>query len=170
MSKATMSESPTAQLVAAEGAMSSDESAMAKPPVDLAASGMGESPVQPDPLGSATVREITEMENPLIDLSPSDKASESDGFAVQLTEEEWLEQDRLAEEFSDAIVSGDRKLADEVLPKIIWPSFMLKATKKLFGADYIRKRRYNTTDADMVYGPGWLDIEDGGPAIKRNLL
>ena len=84
-------------------------------------------------------------------------------YAVQLTDEEWHEQAKLDEEYVDAIVQRDRKKADEILPKLIWPAWMLKCMKKSMGANYIRKNGYNTIDADLVYGPGWLDEDDGGP-------
>ena len=88
-----------------------------------------------------------------------------DDFAVQLTDEEWDEQRALRGELIKAIRMRDRKRADELRPKMIVPSYLLKALKRLRGADHIRKRGYNTVDADLVYGPGWLDEDDGGPEI-----
>ena len=163
MSKATMNETPTAQLATVEGAVGKDEPAMTKLPFHPATSGLGESPGHRVPLGNAAVSGAPVSASPLSDPSLPDKASESDGFAVQLTEEEWLEQTRLLAEHSNAVAVGDREKADGLLPFIIYPSYLLKATKKLLGADYIRKMGYNTVDADLVYGPGWLDEDDGGP-------
>ena len=87
-------------------------------------------------------------------------------FAVELTEEGWQEQRRLRGEFIHAI-TRDKKRADELLPKLIFPSYLLKGLKKLMGADHIRKEGYNTVDADLVYGPGWLDEDDGGPTVNE---
>ena len=107
----------------------------------------------------------TGKDMPRMDGAPTEEPAVPD-FAVQLTEEEWDEQDDLSEEYIDAIVGRDSKKVAELQRKIIFPSFILKALKKLNGADYIRKEGYNTVDADLVYGPGWLDVDDGGPEIK----
>ena len=85
-------------------------------------------------------------------------------YAVQMTDEEWEEQKALMSEYIPAI-TRDKERADELQRKIIFPSFILKALKRLRGADHIRKEGYNTVDADLVYGPGWLDVDDGGPLI-----
>ena len=86
-----------------------------------------------------------------------------DDFTVQLTDEEWGEQDRLLVEYLNAITGRDRKRADELRPQIVFASFHLKWLKKLMGASHIRKEGYNTIDADLAYGPDWLDEDDGGP-------
>ena len=83
-------------------------------------------------------------------------------YAVKMTVAEWSEQQKLMAEYIPAI-TRDRKKAAEIQRKLIFPSYILKAFKKLMGADYIRKEGYNTVDADLVYGPGWLDEDDGGP-------
>ena len=92
----------------------------------------------------------------------TDRVTVPGDLAVQLTQEEWDEQDRLLGEYISCIMK-DKKRAAEIRPKIIWPAWLLKATKKSMGATYIRMKGYNTTDADLVYGPGWLDEDDGGP-------
>ena len=86
-------------------------------------------------------------------------------YTVQLTEEEWHEQSRLMREYIPAI-TRDREKAAEILPKIVWPAFILKVLKKNMGANYIRKKGYNTIDADILYGLGWLDEDDGGPICR----
>ena len=40
--------------------------------------------------------------------------------------------------------------------------------KKTFGADHVRKHGYNTEKADKVYGPGWLDHDDGPAFFDRD--
>ena len=94
--------------------------------------------------------------------SATDRATVPGDHAVQLTQEEWDEQDRLLGEYSRCIMQ-DKKRAAEILPRIIWPAWIMKAMKKSMGATYIRMNGYNTLDADLVYGPGWLDEDDGGP-------
>ena len=124
----------------------------------------------PLPAGVLTGRNEPETDGAPVSKPPTDlPTTPQEDYAVQLTEEEWREQDRLMEEYADAIIR-DSEEADEILPKLVWPAFILKATKKLHGADFIRKKGYNTVDADLVYGPGWLDVDDGGPEIKRRLL
>ena len=66
----------------------------------------------------------------------------------------------LMAEFLDALGRDDDKRADELRPKIKFTAGSLMATKRLFGADYIRRRGYNTENADAKYGPGWLDREE----------
>ena len=88
-----------------------------------------------------------------------------EAYAVQLTDEEWHEQEELLYEYVCAI-TRDRKKADKIRPKLVWPAWMLKSIKRRMGANYIRKKGYNTVDADLVYGPGWLDEDDGGPTSR----
>ena len=95
----------------------------------------------------------------------SESAAPPGVYAVKMTAEEWAEQQALMGEYVGAI-TRDRKRADELRPKIIHPSFILKALKSLRGADYIREAGLNTVDADLVYGPGWLDEDDGDPLIE----
>ena len=80
----------------------------------------------------------------------------------QVGQQEQQEEDQmdLLAEFIDAVGRDDDKRADELRPKIKFAACSLMATKKLFGADYIRRRGYNTEKADAKYGPGWLDRED----------
>ena len=92
------------------------------------------------------------------------EATTPKAFAVEMTEEERQEQRNLRWEYLRAI-TRDRKKADEIQRKMIFPASILKTIKKLRGADHIRKKGYNTVDADLVYGPGWLDEDDGGPVI-----
>ena len=84
------------------------------------------------------------------------------GLAVPLTVREWEEQKHLFLEYIPCI-TRDRKRAAEILPKIIWPAQLMKNLKRLCGADLILEEGYNTIDADTLYGPGWLDEDDGGP-------
>ena len=87
------------------------------------------------------------------------------GLAVPLTVKEWEEQERLHAEYVPCI-TRDRKRAAEILPKLIWHAQLLKNIKRLSGADYIREEGLNTIDADTLYGPGWLDEDDGGPTDR----
>ena len=95
---------------------------------------------------------------PMVDPSLTD-------LVVPLTVKEWEEQGRLLAEYAPCI-TRDRKRAAEILPKIIWPAQLLKNIKRLSGADYIREEGLNTIDADTLYGPGWLDEDDGGPTDR----
>ena len=79
-------------------------------------------------------------------------------------EEDW-EQHLVTQGFLDAMDSGDRKEIKRFVRKMKFPACSLMATKKLFGADYIRKEGLNTEKADAKYGPGWLDRDDGEPEI-----
>ena len=117
--------------------------------------------------GSAPVNGIPTGESPMggtpVNGAPTGESAAPSGlYAVKMTAEEMDAQRKLWVEYVHAI-TRDEKRADELQRKIIFPSFILKSTKRLMGADYIRKEGYNTVDADLVYGPGWLDEDDGGP-------
>ena len=107
----------------------------------------------------------TSRDMPGMDGAPTGEPAVPD-FAVQLTDTQRQEQRNLRGEFISAIRQRNKAKARKILPRLIFPSYILKAIKKLHGADYIRKEGYNTVDADLVYGSGWLDIDDGGPEIK----
>ena len=87
-------------------------------------------------------------------------------YAVKMTAEERAEQQALQFEFLAAIRARDEEKRDEIRRRMIYPSFILKAIKKIRGANYIRRMGINTVDADLVYGPGWLDEDDGGPSSQ----
>ena len=86
-------------------------------------------------------------------------------YAVKMTAEERAEQQALQFEFMDAIKARDEEKRDEIRRRLIYPSFILKGIKEIMGANYIRRTGINTVDADLVYGPGWLDEDDGGPLV-----
>ena len=120
-------------------------------------------------MSEATVNEATGLD-PLLatggnEPEVSESAAPPELYAVKMTAEEWAEQEALMGEYVGAI-TRDRKRADELRKKIIFSSFILKALKRLRGADHIRKEGYNTVDADLAYGPGWLDEDDDGPLIE----
>ena len=89
-------------------------------------------------------------------------------YTVQLTDEEWGEQDKLLVEYIDAIAGQDRERADELRPQIIFQACILKRLKEQMGANHIRREGYSTVDADLAYGPDWLDEDDGGPECMHS--
>ena len=101
-------------------------------------------------------------------MQMSESAAPPDLYAVKMTAVEWKRQQAFMAEYIPAITQ-DREKADVLRRKLVFPSFILKALKKLRGADHIRKKGYNTIDADLVYGSGWMDEDDGGPLIKRGI-
>ena len=131
---------------------------------------MSEVAVHEATVNEATVNEETGT-NPLPATGGNEpEASESAAppgiYAVKMTAEEWAEQQALQFEFLAAIRARDEEKTDEIERRIIYSSFILKAIKKIRGADYIRRVGLNTVDADLVYGPGWLDEDDGGPSSQ----
>ena len=84
------------------------------------------------------------------------------------TQEEIDEELAVAREYMDALRRKDRKAADRILPRVKFEACSLKATKRLFGADYIRRRGYNTEKADREFGPDWLDHDDGPAFFDRH--
>ena len=115
----------------------------------------------PVPTGTLTGKDVPGTDGAPMGEPPKDESG-APTYAVQMTDEEWEEQKALMSEYIPAI-TRDKERADELQRKIIFPSYILKALKKLHGADFILKEGYNTVDADLVYGPGWLDVDDGGP-------
>ena len=95
----------------------------------------------------------------------SESAAPPELYAVKMTTEEWAEQEDLQLEIIDAVKARDGEKRDELERRMIYPSFILKGIKEIMGADYIREMGLNTVDADLVYGPGWLDEDDGIPVI-----
>ena len=126
-------------------------------------------------MSEATVNEATVNEttwaNPLPatggdEPEASESAAPPELYAVKMTAEEWAEQQALRFEFMDAIKARDREKTDEIERRMIYPSFILKGIKEIMGANHIRRVGLNTVDADLVYGPGWLDEDDGGPSSQ----
>ena len=72
----------------------------------------------------------------------------------------------LVNSWLDALERGDREEAKRIFRKVPLEASTLMAGKKLFGADYIRKRGYNTEKADAKYGSDWLEKDDGPPEIE----
>ena len=66
----------------------------------------------------------------------------------------------LRHEYVAAMIAGDEAKARELRGRIKWSAWGMKAFKKLLGADYIRKKGYNTILADEMYGADWLDREE----------
>ena len=65
---------------------------------------------------------------------------------------------------------GDHEEADKFFRKIPFDAPSLMAVKKLFGAEYIRRKGVNTERADAKYGADWLNKDDGPPIIKRKMF
>ena len=82
-------------------------------------------------------------------------------------DDEYYEQCRIHQQWIDALGRGDKEEAKRIYRKIKVSAESLMATKKLFGADYIREEGLNTENADIKYGPGWLDRDDGIPLMDR---
>ena len=125
-------------------------------------------------MSEATVNETTVNDVTGANLLPatggnepevSESAAPPELYAVKMTTEEWAEQEDLQLEIIDAVKARDGEKRDELERRMIYPSFILKGIKEIMGADYIREMGLNTVDADLVYGPGWLDEDDGIPVI-----
>ena len=104
----------------------------------------------------------------IADIPPSAENGWKKMVLIRCDEEweadEW-EQHLAFEGFLDAMDHGGLEEAKPFIRKIKFPACSLMATKKLFGADYIRKEGLNTEEADAKYGPGWLDEDHGEPEI-----
>ena len=135
---------------------------------------MSEATVNEVAVHEATVNEATVNEETGTNPVPAtggnepeviESAAPPELYAVKMTAAERAEQQALQFEIMDAVKARDREKVEEIERRMIYPSFILKGIKKIRGADYIRRVGLNTVDADLVYGPGWLDEDDGGPLV-----
>ena len=76
------------------------------------------------------------------------------------TPEESLRQCEYMRKQRDAMDRGDVEAVAKYDRLIKWAPSSLMAMKKFRGADYIRKKGFNTEYADAQYGPGWLDRKE----------
>ena len=53
--------------------------------------------------------------------------------------------------------AGDLDAAWAWIARCELPAYSLSFLKKVNGAEFIRELNFNTTEADRVYGKGWLD-------------
>ena len=74
-------------------------------------------------------------------ISPEDHAANTKYFA----------------EYMRALANDDSEAADRVLPKMKLPAFTLDTFKEFYGAEYVRRKNLDTSRADKLYGPDWLD-------------
>ena len=82
-------------------------------------------------------------------------------------DDEYYEQHRIRQQWIAAQDRGDKEEAKKFLRQLKFRAESLMATKKFFGADFIREEGLNTENADIKYGPGWLDKDNGPPIIER---
>ena len=78
-------------------------------------------------------------------------------------EVEGPENDRVFQAMSHAAIARDYDEAMRLLKLVLMPAQMLRATKRAFGADFIREHGYRTDLADQEYGPDWLDRPNPTP-------
>lgn len=81
-------------------------------------------------------------------------------MAVMKVEQSFLDKMQAIGDYLDALKQGDEEAKSRILPAIPIHPEGLQVLKELFGADYIRRRGYNTELADAKYGPDWLDKDD----------
>ncbi|NMM43614.1 hypothetical protein HH303_03935 [Rhodospirillaceae bacterium KN72] len=74
-----------------------------------------------------------------------------------ISEEERKKRQALSRALNDAFARGDMETYDALMREIEAPAEALMAAKKSMGADWVRKKGFNTKRADEKYGPGWLD-------------
>lgn len=66
-----------------------------------------------------------------------------------------------AAESQTAREAGDIETAWDWLACARLPTGSLKSLKRWYGADFIRARGFDTSNADADLGPGWLDAPSG---------
>ena len=76
------------------------------------------------------------------------------------TPEESLRQCEYMRKQREAFDRGDAEAIAKYDRLIKLAPSSLMSMKKLCGADYIRKKGFNTEYADAQYGPGWLDRKE----------
>ena len=60
-------------------------------------------------------------------------------------------------EYARALRNDDEETADRLFSKLKLPAFTLDTFKELYGAEGVRSMNLDTSRADKLYGPDWLD-------------
>lgn len=66
------------------------------------------------------------------------------------------EKDAMLEAYADALERGDDEAADHILDEMPIDAYWAKSIRNVMGADYL-KEHFNITEANRVFGEGWLD-------------
>ena len=76
---------------------------------------------------------------------------------MAINEEIALNNLRILKAMRGAKDQGDEAEYDRLHSELEVPAHTLMASKKVMGADWIRSRNLNTRQAELKYGPNWLD-------------
>ena len=60
-------------------------------------------------------------------------------------------------EYAKAVANDDEETADRLFSKLKLPALTLETFKELYGAEGVRSMNLDTSRADKLYGPDWLD-------------
>ena len=60
-------------------------------------------------------------------------------------------------EYTEALKNDDDETAERLLSKMKLPAFTLDTFKEFYGAETVRSMNLDTSRADKLYGPDWLD-------------
>ena len=60
-------------------------------------------------------------------------------------------------EYTRAVRNDDKETADRLFSKLKLPALTLETFKELYGAEGVRSMNLDTSRADKLYGPDWLD-------------
>jgi hypothetical protein len=71
-----------------------------------------------------------------------------------MTIHEKLEVLKRADEYREA---GNAAEAQRITLELPMPTYLAKAVKEFFGAEALRKGRYNLSEVEAELGPDWLD-------------
>ena len=97
------------------------------------------------------------------------RVGQEPAMKMVLTDDEWAEQSKVRSEILKAHKANDQLRLAELDCDFIRPYYSLKLTKLQFGADYIRKKGYDTRDADIAYGVDWLDEAEATISFEQKL-
>ena len=76
---------------------------------------------------------------------------------MAINEETALNNLRILKAMRCAQDQGDEAEYGRLYSELEVPAHALMASKKVMGADWIRSRNLNTRQAELKYGPNWLD-------------
>ncbi len=79
------------------------------------------------------------------------------GLDYELTQEQRDKNRYHGEQWLIAMENGDEQTRKFHNSQILSDPDVLMASKRAFGAEFIRENKFNTTLADRKFGHGWLD-------------
>jgi len=89
---------------------------------------------------------------------------------IEYTREEldrFAPNDEIISELIAANKAGDEEMASELRKRLVMPAVTLLVTLECAGAQWIIDEGWDTSEAERVFGPNWLEREDYDEMAKK---